>query len=57
MYKIYNIKTLTICVLSKILEKAYIQINNIESKGTIKTRKFSKEKTLKPEIKKKITIK
>lgn len=53
IYKIFNIKTLTMCILSKIFEKAYIQINNIESKDHIKTRKLNKEKPPKMIITKK----
>jgi hypothetical protein len=54
-YYIHNIKILICCIISKILEKTYKNVNNIKDTGTITKRKFKKEKKekKKPETKKK----
>jgi hypothetical protein len=43
-YNIHNIKILIICILSKLFEKTYQQIYNINLEGKIKKRKFKNKK-------------
>lgn len=44
LYHIHNIKILIVCLIMKILEKTYIEVNNIKSEGTQIKRKFKKNK-------------
>jgi hypothetical protein len=44
MYYIHNIKILIVLLLSKIIEKTHMKINNIPTEGTITKRKYTNKK-------------
>jgi hypothetical protein len=43
-YEIHNVKILICCLISKILEKSYLKVNNIQKKTTVKKRNIKKNK-------------